>query len=66
MRWLCALAFLGIAPLGQAADVKKLPANTWVEIKYTTAQPGGRAEEKGRWVPAGWNKLARKRGPSSL
>src|SRR6516225_6485980 len=57
MRWLCALAFLGIAPLGQAADVKKLPANTWVEIKYTTAQPSDRADEKGRWVPAGWNKL---------
>ncbi|MBI2804788.1 MAG: methyltransferase domain-containing protein [Planctomycetes bacterium] len=36
--------------------VADLPANTWVELKYTTEQPADKREQ-GRWVSAGWNKL---------
>src|SRR5262249_49488547 len=44
------------ANAGQAQDIARLPANTWVELKYTTVQPADPAE-KGNWVSAGWNKL---------
>ena len=40
-----------------AADLAKLPPNTWVEIKYTTDQPSDYPDQKGRWQPVGWNKL---------
>ena len=51
------LAFLGAAVVCRAADLNKLPPNTWVEIKYTTEQPSGHPDEKGQWRPVGWNKL---------
>src|SRR5262249_38675407 len=50
------IVFLGTPLVGQAQDLAKLPANTWVEIKYTTDQPADDSE-KGRWVSAGWNKI---------
>jgi hypothetical protein len=40
----------------QAADLDKLPPNTWVEIKYTTVQPAD-PSEKGHFAPQGWNKI---------
>src|SRR5262245_42392400 len=51
-----ALLLLATATVAPAADLAKLPANTWVEIKYTTVQPVG-AKEKGQFAPQGWNKL---------
>jgi len=39
-----------------AADLEKLPANTWVELKYTTQQPGP-PDQKGMFARQGWNKL---------
>jgi hypothetical protein len=57
MRWLSVFVILGIGPLGRAADLRTLLPNTWVEIKYATVQPSDRADEQGRWIPAGWNKL---------
>jgi hypothetical protein len=57
MRMLSLLVILGTAPPGRVADLKALPPNTWVEIKYTTVQPVSGVDEKGRWLPAGWNKL---------
>jgi hypothetical protein len=48
---------LALASIGRAADLADLPANTWVEIKYTTNQPGDDPADKGNWAPAGWNKL---------
>src|SRR5262245_14463944 len=56
MRYVSVIVVLGIAAAGRAADLASLPANTWVEIKYTTDQPADPAA-KGRWSPAGWNKL---------
>jgi hypothetical protein len=53
------LSLLPTAARAQAPDhqdLAKLPAKTWVEIKYTTAQPADPAE-KGNWVSAGWNKI---------
>lgn len=38
------------------ADLKDLPANTWVEIKYTTEQPADPAA-RGQFARQGWNKL---------
>jgi hypothetical protein len=43
--------------VGRAADLAKLPPNTWVELKYTVNQPSDRDDEQGRWLPVGWNKL---------
>jgi hypothetical protein len=57
MRPVVVLALLGFVPLVRAADLGKLPANTWVELKYTTEQPSDNADEKGQWRPVGWNKL---------
>jgi hypothetical protein len=48
------IALSAITANGQ--DLAKLPANTWVELKYTTVQPADPAE-KGNWVSAGWNKI---------
>jgi hypothetical protein len=39
-----------------AADLARLPPNTWVEIKYTTAQPADPAA-KGQFARQGWNKI---------
>jgi hypothetical protein len=50
------MVLLGTVPVGRAADLARLPPNTWVEIKYTTEQPPGSAG-KGVFGPAGWNKL---------
>jgi hypothetical protein len=63
MRWrisLCSLAaacLIGSVGAVPAADLAKLPPNTWVEIKHTTEQPNTNPEEQGRLLPAGWNKL---------
>src|SRR5690348_9812943 len=56
MRGLALAVFLGLAPVAGAADLGKLPPNTWVELKYTTEQPADPAS-KGRLNPAGGNKL---------
>jgi hypothetical protein len=37
-------------------DLERLPANTWVEIAYSTEQPADPAH-KGRFARQGWNKL---------
>jgi hypothetical protein len=39
-----------------AADLGRLPPNTWVEIKYTTAQPADPAA-RGQFARQGWNKI---------
>jgi hypothetical protein len=39
-----------------AADLAKLPPNTFVEIEYTTVQPVD-PDEKGRFARQGWNKI---------
>jgi hypothetical protein len=57
MRHVSLLALLVAVSVCRAADLTKLPANTWVEIKYTTEQPRDNPDEKGRWQPVGWNKL---------
>jgi hypothetical protein len=51
------MASLGAIPICRAADLARLPANTWVEIEYTTEQPGGNPDEKGSLRPVGWNKV---------
>jgi hypothetical protein len=56
MRWLSLIVLLSAAQVGAAQELAKLPANTWVELKYTTVQPADPAE-KGNWVSAGWNKI---------
>ena len=43
MRWAGALLLLGVASACLAAALKKLPANSFVEIDYTTEQPPGAA-----------------------
>jgi hypothetical protein len=57
MRLVALLALVGVSLDARAAQVGKLPANTWVELKYTTEQPSGGPAEKGKWRPVGWNKL---------
>jgi hypothetical protein len=47
---------LGAVGLAPAADLARLPPNTWVEIKYTTVQPTD-AAAKGRFGAQGWNKI---------
>jgi hypothetical protein len=56
MRSASVIILLIIISLCRAADLADLPANTWVEIKYTIEQPADPAE-KGEFGPAGWNKL---------
>jgi hypothetical protein len=56
MRALSLLLLLATISLSRAADLDRLPANTWVEIKYQTVQPKDPAE-KGEYGPQGWNKL---------
>jgi hypothetical protein len=58
MRRLVALAVLAVGPGALAgSDLKSIPANTWVPLKPSVVQPADPAE-RGRWVNAGWNKLA--------
>jgi hypothetical protein len=57
MRSVGLVAFLATATVGRATDLAKLPANTWVELQYTTEQPSDHPDEKGQWRPVGWNKL---------
>jgi hypothetical protein len=56
MRTVSLLSLLGAASACGAADLADLPANTWVEIKYTTEQPAG-AKDKGAFARQGWNKI---------
>jgi hypothetical protein len=57
MRLLLMLALLFVPAAGaRAADLANLPANTFVEIKYTTLQLPG-SEDKGEFAPQGWNKI---------
>jgi hypothetical protein len=51
------MMLLALIPVCRAADLANLLPNTWVEIPYTTDQPSNQPDEKGHWVPAGWNKL---------
>src|SRR5262245_25378236 len=57
MRAVSVVALLTAVSLCPAADLDRLPPNTWVELPYTTEQPGGQPDEQGQWRPAGWNKL---------
>ncbi len=57
MRQCSLLVLLGFATATHAADLKDLPANTFVEIKYTTEQPPGAKDDKGQFARQGWNKL---------
>src|SRR5262249_41312469 len=57
MRFFILVAILGLASISSAADLKKLPPNTWVELKYTTDQPSADPAEKGYFGPQGWNKI---------
>jgi hypothetical protein len=57
MRFCSLIAILGLASISSAADLKKLPPNTWVELKYTTDQPSADPAEKGYFGPQGWNKI---------
>jgi squalene-hopene/tetraprenyl-beta-curcumene cyclase len=57
MRYVVLMALVGVPLNARAAQLDKLPANTWVELKYTTEQPSSKPEEKGQWRPVGWNKL---------
>ena len=54
----CGSLFLVLSTLSvsNAADLQRLPPNTWAEIKYTTEQPPG-ATEKGSFARQGWNKI---------
>jgi hypothetical protein len=56
LYWGSGLALLAAVSTAAAADLARLPPNTWVEIKYTTVQPNDPAE-KGSFAPQGWNKL---------
>jgi hypothetical protein len=57
MRSVAIVAILATVSLCHAADLDKLPPNTWVELPYTTEQPSDHPDEKGQWRPVGWNKL---------
>jgi hypothetical protein len=56
MRYLGVLAVLATTTVCRATDLAELPANTWVEIKYTTVQPAD-PSEKGKFGRQGWNKI---------
>src|SRR5215468_9361024 len=57
MRQITIVSLLALAPVCRGTELDKLPPNTWVELTYTTAQPGDNADEQGQWRPVGWNKL---------
>jgi hypothetical protein len=56
MRCGSLLVLLATLSLTRGADLASLPANTWVEIKYTTEQPSD-PQEKGHFARQGWNKI---------
>lgn len=45
-----------VISIGQAPDLARLPANTWIEIKYATEQPAG-TTDRGEFARQGWNKI---------
>jgi hypothetical protein len=57
MRSFSLLALLLLVSASSGADLKNLPANTFVEIKYTTEQPEWAKDDKGRFAPQAWNKI---------
>jgi hypothetical protein len=57
MQQLAVLYLLALPTLVRAADLDNIRPNTWVELKYTVAQPNDNPEEQGQWRPVGWNKL---------
>ena len=57
MRYLSFLLLLLIVSISSATDLTQVPANTWVELKFTTDQPGNDPLEKGQFGPQGWNKI---------
>jgi len=57
MRWINALVLLANVSVCSAADLARLPPNTWVELNYTTDQPGDDPTEKGHFGAQGWNKI---------
>jgi len=56
MRCISFLLLLAAVSTARAADLERLPANKWVELKYKTIQPADPAA-KGDFGPQGWNKL---------
>jgi hypothetical protein len=56
MRCASVMLVLATVSVCGAVDLKRLPPNTWVEIKYTTEQPANPGE-KGQFARQGWNKL---------
>jgi hypothetical protein len=52
----CLSLSLLAASLGAAAELKKLPANTFVPIEYRTLQFPG-SDDKGQFSAQGWNKI---------
>src|SRR5262249_34292896 len=57
MRCASAFVLFGLASACAAAGLKDLPANTFVEIKYTNVQPPGAGDDKGYFARQGWNKV---------
>src|SRR4051812_11922859 len=57
MRCVSVLVLLGPAAVCPAADLTNLPANTFVEIKYTNVQPPGAGDDNGSFARQGWNKI---------
>ena len=51
-----ALLLFAATALTPAVDLARLPANTWVEIKYTTEQPTD-SKDRGEFARQGWNKI---------
>jgi hypothetical protein len=56
MQFVSTMILFTAAATGEPPDLKNLPPNTWVEIKYSTEQPP-QADEKGSFAPQGWNKI---------
>ncbi len=50
------IAPIGFAAVSAAADLDRLPPNTWVPLIYTTDQPAD-PTEKGYFARQGWNKI---------
>jgi len=56
MRRESLLVLLATVSSAAAADLSRLPPNTWVKLDYTTEQPADPAA-KGHFARQGWNKL---------
>ncbi|MBI1918878.1 MAG: hypothetical protein HYS12_29665 [Planctomycetes bacterium] len=50
------LVLLATVSSSAAADLRRLPPNTWVQLEYTTEQPSDPAA-KGHFARQGWNKV---------